>query len=286
MPDLHTKAVTYADLLVKRGKEKIVFTTAYASWQAQLADEAGIDGVIVGDSAGHVELGYKATLPVRLPGMLERCVACWRGSKRLFLIGDAPFGSTECSNPQAVETACEFVKHGCSMVKLEGPRYSTISAIADAGILVMAHLGLTPQGRARFGGYKIQGRTAKDASNIVRQCVEAERAGASMLLLEAVPPEVGAAVTSQLSIPVIGVGAGMYVDGQCVIAHDLIGIFSDFKPKFAFRYLEGGRLIREALTQYASDVRSWTFPFQENLYTMLEGERDKFLNPPQKEDVL
>lgn len=273
------KPVTLQTLIEKkRDGVPIVFTTAYASWQARLADEAGIDGLVIGDSAAHVEDGYPSTVPMRLPEMLERCSAVWRGTKRCFRIGDAPFGTTEEGPEQAVRTAVEFIRHGCDAVKVEGAsgsRLTQIKAIADAGILVMGHVGLTPQSRARFGGYKVQGRTVETAQRIAEDAYMVERAGVALLLVEAVPPEVGERVRNAVRIPVIGVGAGPQVDGQTVIVHDLLGLFDQFRPKFAKRYLEGAALVRNALVDYAADVRGRRFPAAEHRYEMVPGEREK-----------
>lgn len=269
--------VTLQTLISKKAAgEKIVFTTAYASWQARLADRAGIDGLVVGDSAAHVELGFQSTVPCKVSDLLPRLTSCWRATKRCLLVGDLPFGSYEASNEQAVRTAVEFIQHGASIVKLEGPCYARAEAIASAGILVMGHVGLTPQSRARFGGYRVQGKTAVEALKIVE---EAKRLAwtCSLLLIEAVPAEVGKLVAESVSVPVIGVGAGPHVAGQTVIAHDLLGLFEDFRPKFARRYLEGSKLIEGALAGYAGDVRAGRFPSKENEYSMAEGEAEKLL---------
>lgn len=271
-----TQPVTLQTLIEKVAKrEKIVMTTAYASWQARLADEAGVDALIVGDSAAHVELGFQSTVPCKVSDLIPRLTACWRGTKRCLLIGDMPFGSYEVSDEQAIRTGVEFVQHGASVVKLEGPCFERVRALAKTGILVMGHLGLTPQTRARFGGYRVQGKTASEAKRISAQAHKMEDAGAVLLLLEAVPPEVGALVADELDIPVIGVGAGPHVDGQTVILHDLLGLFDQFKPRFAKRYLEGGKLIRDALTHYATEVRTGAFPAEEHLYAMEEGEAER-----------
>lgn len=264
--------VTLADLQRAKGeKRKIVMTTAYAAWQARLADEAGIDAVIIGDSAAHVEDGYQSTVPMRLPEMLERCSAVWRGSKRLFKIGDAPFGSTEESPEQAVRTAVQFVQHGCDAVKVEGAspaRLRQIEAMVGAGIIVMGHVGLTPQTRAKFGGYKVQ----YEEERIATEADAVTSAGASLLLVEATPPSIGRRVTNSQAVPVIGVGAGPDTDGQTVILHDLLGLFRDFKPKFARRYLDGSVLICEALSSYAEDVRGGTFPRAAECYAEREAK--------------
>lgn len=270
--------VTLQTLLDKKaGGKKIVMTTAYASWQARLADEAGIDALIVGDSAAHVELGYTSTVPCKVSDLLPRLTACWRGTKRCLLIGDMPFGSYEVSNEQAISTAVEFIQHGASVVKMEGPCFDRIEAIARRGILVMAHLGLTPQQRARYGGYKVQGRTSDTALTILNACETAASAGADLLLLEAVPSTLGRAVAARLRVPVIGVGAGPDVDGQTVILHDLLGLFDQFKPKFAKRYADGAQQIRSALSEYAKEVRETSFPAAEHCYYMAEGELEKLV---------
>ena len=236
----------------KRENKKTVLTTAYDYPQANIADKAGVDAILVGDSVA-------------------------RGAKNAFLIGDMPYMSYQVSNEEAIYNAGRFVRAGMDCVKVEGAMVERIKAIADSGIMVMSHLGLTPHTRAKLGGYRVQGKTAAQAEIILEQALALQEAGCSFLLLEGMPRESAELISSKLRIPVYGIGAGDKVDGQLVIFHDLMGLFWEFKSKFVKRYCEAGQIMQKALMQYASEVREGLFPSQENFYAIKEEELEKLL---------
>ena len=206
----------------KKKKEKTVMVTAYDYPQAIIADGAGVDCILVGDSLGMTTLGHKTTIPVTMDDMIRSCEAVSRGAKNAFLIGDMPYMSYQISNEEAVHNAGRFVKAGMDCVKVEGAMIDRIKAISDAGIMVMSHLGLTPHTRAKLGGYRVQGKTAKQAEIILKQAKDLQEAGCTFLLLEGMPRESAKMIADNLDIPVYGIGAGDLVDGQLVIFHDLI----------------------------------------------------------------
>jgi 3-methyl-2-oxobutanoate hydroxymethyltransferase len=256
---------------------KTVLVTAYDYPQAILADRAGVDAILVGDSLGMTTLGYKTTIPVTMDDMIRSCEAVSKGNQNAFLIGDMPYMSYQPSNQVAIENAGRFIVAGCDMVKVEGAMIERVKAICDSGIMVMSHLGLTPHTRAKLGGYKVQGKTADQAEVILNQALKLQEAGCSALLLEAMPKEPAAMIANELKIPVYGIGGGNEVDGQLVIFHDLVGLFWEFKSKFVKRYCEAGKIIQDALEQYATEVRNGGFPSSENFYEIKEEELEKLL---------
>lgn len=261
----------------KKQNIKTVMTTAYDYPQATIADRAGVDAILVGDSLGMTTMGYKSTIPVTMDDMIRSAEAVSRGAKNAFLIGDMPYMSYQISNEDAVRNAGRFVKAGMDCVKVEGAMIDRIKAICDSGIMVMSHLGLTPHTRAKLGGYRVQGKTAKQAEIILEQARALEEAGCSFLLLEGMPRESASVIAQNLNIPVYGIGAGDKVDGQLVIFHDLMGLFWEFKSKFVKRYCEAGQIMCKALEQYAEEVRNGAFPSEENFYAIKEEELEKLL---------
>jgi 3-methyl-2-oxobutanoate hydroxymethyltransferase len=261
----------------KRTKEKTCMVTAYDYPQALIADKAGVDVVLVGDSCGMTTHGYKTTLPVTMDEMVNHCEAVSRGAKDAFLVGDMPYMSYQPSNQIAVENAGRFIKAGMDCAKVEGAMIDRVKAIVESGIMVMSHLGLTPHTRAKLGGYRVQGKTAKSAEIVLNQALKLQDAGCSFLLLEAMPTEPAGMIAEKLSIPVYGIGAGDRVDGQLVILHDLVGLFWEFKSKFVKRYCEAGQLIQSALEEYKSEVKGGQFPAPENFYEIKEEELEKLL---------
>ena len=261
----------------KRTKEKTCMVTAYDYPQALIADKAGIDVVLVGDSCGMTTHGYKTTLPVTMDEMVNHCEAVSRGAKDAFLVGDMPYMSYQPSNQIAVENAGRFIRAGMDCAKVEGAMIDRIKAIVESGIMVMSHLGLTPHTRAKLGGYRVQGKTAKSAEIILDQALRLQDAGCSFLLLEAMPTEPAGIIAEKLSIPVYGIGAGDRVDGQLVIFHDLVGLFWEFKSKFVKRYCEAGQLIQSSLEEYRQEVKDGVFPAPENFYEIKEEELEKLL---------
>ena len=261
----------------KRTGEKTCLVTAYDYPQALIADKAGVDAILVGDSCGMTTHGYKTTIPVTMDEMINHCEAVSRGAKDAFLIGDMPYMSYQESNELAVRNAGRFIVAGMDMVKVEGAMVERIKAICDSGIMVMSHLGLTPHTRAKLGGYKVQGKTAKSAEIVLDQARRLQDAGCSALLLEAMPTEPAGMIAKELDIPVYGIGGGDRVDGQLVILHDLVGLFWEFKSKFVKRYCEAGQMIQSALEDYKSEVKSGKFPAEENFYEIKEHELEKLL---------
>ena len=257
--------------------EKTVLVTAYDYPQAILADRAGVDCILVGDSLGMTQLGYKTTIPVTMDDMIRSCEAVSRGAQNAFLIGDMPYMSYQQSDELAIENAGRFIRAGMDMVKVEGAMVDRVRAIVKSGIMVMSHLGLTPHTRAKLGGYKVQGKTADQAEVILQQALALQEAGCSALLLEAMPKEPAEMIAKHLSIPVYGIGGGDGVDGQLVIFHDLTGLFWEFKSKFVKRYCEAGKLIQDSLEQYVHEVKSGIFPAPENFYEIKEEELEKLL---------
>ena len=265
---------------MKRRGDKIVVVTAYDSPGARFAEDAGIDMVLVGDTAAMVVLGHEGTtVPVTVDEMLFLTRTVSRQSRRPLVVGDMPFGSYQVSDEDAVRNAIRFVKEGgADIVKLEGagPMTSRARSIVEAGIPVMGHIGLTPQSATMLGGFKTQGRTADAARRLVIDAHALEDAGCCSLVLEAVPAPVAARITAELSIPTIGIGAGPDCDGQVLVYHDLLGLTEGHLPRFVKRYANLSREIRDALEAYAAEVRSGAFPGEEHTYAMPEEELAAF----------
>ena len=265
---------------MKRRGDKIVVVTAYDAPGARFAEDAGIDIVLVGDTAAMVVLGHEGTtVPVTVDEMLFLTRTVARQARRPLVVGDMPFGSYQVSDEDAVRNAIRFVKEGgADIVKLEGagPMTSRARAIVESGIPVMGHIGLTPQSATMLGGFKTQGRTADAARRLVVDAHALEDAGCCTLVLEAVPSPVAARITSEVSIPTIGIGAGLDCDGQVLVYHDLLGLTEGHLPRFVKRYANLSREIRDALEAYAAEVRTGVFPGEEHAYAMPEEELAAF----------
>ncbi|MDQ4029956.1 MAG: 3-methyl-2-oxobutanoate hydroxymethyltransferase [Actinomycetota bacterium] len=257
---------------MKRRGDKIVMVTAYDAPGARFAEDAGVDLVLVGDTAAMVVLGYEGTtVPVTMDEMLFLTRTVARASNRPIVVGDMPFGSYQVSDEDAVRNAIRFVKEArADVVKLEGagPSLSRVRAIVGAGIPVMGHVGLTPQSATMLGGFKTQGRTADKARKLLADARELEAAGCFSVVLEAVPAPVAARITETLSIPTIGIGAGNACDGQVLVYHDLLGLSEGHLPRFVKRYANLSGEIRDALAAYVHDVRTGAFPEEEHTYRM------------------
>ncbi len=266
-------------LEMKRRGEKIVMVTAYDAPSGRLADAAGVDLILVGDSAGMVVHGRESTVAVSLDEIVFMTQWVARGAKRPLVIADMPFGSYEASNEQAVAHAVRLVKEGgADAVKLErgGTSIERARAIVDAGIAVMGHIGLTPQTATVLGGFKAQGRTADRAKQLVDDALALQDAGCFAVVLEAVPAPVARAVAKALAIPTIGIGAGADTDGQVLVWHDMLGYYEGHAPRFVKRYADLGDVITEALSRYAEEVRSGAFPEQQHTYSMPDEELAAF----------
>jgi 3-methyl-2-oxobutanoate hydroxymethyltransferase len=266
-------------LEMKRRGDKIVMVTAYDFPSGRLADAAGVDLVLVGDSSGMVVHGRESTVPVSLEEILFMTQWVSRGAKRLLVIADMPFGSYEVSDEDAVRNAVRLVKDGgADVVKLEGAgaMVSRARAIVDAGIGVMGHVGLTPQSATVLGGFKAQGRSAAHARRVLDDALALEAAGCFAVVLEAVPDAVAEAVTARLQVPTIGIGAGLHCDGQVLVWHDMLGFYEGRSPRFVKRYADLGAAIRDALERFADEVRSGAFPEAQHTYAMPEEELAAF----------
>ncbi len=261
--------VTIHDLRgFKERGERFVMLTAYDFPTSQVLDEAGIPVLLVGDSVSNVVLGYDSTVPVTMDEMLHHTRAVARGASHALIVGDMPFGSYQGSIEDGMRNAMRFMKEGgAHAVKLEGAQTELIARLVEAGVPVMGHLGLTPQSVHQFGGYRVQGRSEEQADAIVRWAKEIEEAGAFSLVLEAVPSELAARVTGQLSIPTIGIGAGPGCDGQVLVIHDLIGLTGGHVPKFVKQYASVRDDIASAARAYAEEVARGEFPGPEHSYS-------------------
>ena len=275
-----TERLTLAGVtdLVRHGK-RLAMVTAYDAASAALADAAGLDIVLVGDSAAMTILGHASTLPVTMDEMLMLTRAVSRGVRRAFVVADMPFGAYQPGEDEALRNAIRFVKEaGADAVKLEGAgrTLTRISAILDAGIPVMGHVGLTPQSASLAGSYKARGRTAAEARRIFDEARALERTGCFAVVLEAIPARVAARITDTLKIPTIGIGAGASCDGQVLVWHDLLGLTRGHVPRFVKRYANLSQMMLEALQRYASDVRSAAFPDDTHTYSMPPEELARF----------
>jgi 3-methyl-2-oxobutanoate hydroxymethyltransferase len=264
---------------LKRRGQKLVMVTAYDFPSARIADDAGVELVLVGDSAGMVVLGNESTVPVTMEELLMLTRAVARGAKRPLVIADMPFGSFQVSDDGAVANAVRFVKEGgADAVKLEGagPTLSRVSAIVGAGVPVMGHVGLTPQSATMLGGFKAQGRTAAKAEQLYEDALALEAAGCFAVVLEAVPAQVAARVTEALRVPTIGIGAGADCDGQVLVWHDLLGLYEGKAPRFVKRYADLAAEAKHALEAYAEDVRERRFPEEQHTYAIPDEELESF----------
>lgn len=253
----------------KENGEKLTMLTAYDYSTAKLMDEAGIHSILVGDSLGNVVLGYEDTLSVTMEDMIHHGAAVARGAKNALVIIDMPFMSYQTSVYDAVVNAGRLIKEGRGgAVKLEGGREvcPQIRAITEAGIPVCAHLGLTPQSIHAFGGHKVQGRTEEAAQKMLENAREVEAAGAFAVVLECVPKKLAERITKELRIPTIGIGAGNACDGQVLVYQDMLGMFSDFTPKFVKKFANVGNVMKEAFQNYAEEVSTGAFPAEEHEY--------------------
>ena len=273
------KKITVSTLLKKKAeKEKITMLTAYDCSTARYFDEAGIDTILVGDSLGMVILGYESTHNVSMEEMKIFTSAVCRGAKRAFVVADMPFLSYQTTVEDAVKNAGTLIQSGASAVKLEGATdliLSVIKRLTETGIPVVGHLGFTPQYLNVLGGYKVQGKSYENTLTMLEQAKKLEAAGAFAVVLEMVPEESAEFITKQLKIPTIGIGAGKYCDGQVLVCDDILGKFSEFKPKFARRYANFQEEIMQAAQKYISDVKTAAFPDDAESFHLNEEEMKK-----------
>ena len=268
--------ISILDLQQKKVQGRpITMLTAYDYPGALLVDQAGIDMILVGDSLAMTVLGHTSTVPVTMDEMLHHCKAVARGASRAFLVGDMPFLSYQVDRVEAIRNAGRFIKEaGMDAVKLEGGSEvaDTVRAIANAGIAVMGHLGLTPQSVAKLGGYKVQAKSAQAARRLLADALALQEAGCFALVLEAVPAQLAGLVSQKLAIPTIGIGAGPDCDGQVLVFHDILGLFDRFTPKFVKQYANLRQPILDALHAYRAEVESHAFPDAAHSFTMDQDE--------------
>ncbi len=259
---------------MKKKGEKISMLTAYDYTTAKLVDEAGVPLILVGDSLGMVVLGYNSTVPVTLEVMLHHTKAVVRGVKNALVVGDMPFMTYQASEEEALHNAARFLQEaGCPAVKLEGgvTMEKTIRRLVDSGIPVCGHIGLTPQSINAFGGHKIQGKTPEAAKRLLEDALAVERGGAFAVVLETVPAPLAALVTKKLTIPTIGIGAGIGCDGQVQVINDVLGSYTDFVPKHAKQYAQVAKVVAGAIAAYHADVKSGAFPTDAQSFPMDES---------------
>ena len=253
----------------KKNQRKITALTAYDYTFARLLDESGIDVILVGDSAGMVAMGYENTLPVTMDEMIHHTRGVRRGVQHALLVGDMPFMSYHTSKEDTIRNAGRFIQEGgAEAVKMEGGSrvLDKISAVVQAGISVMGHVGLTPQSVHQFGGYRVQGKNYLDARQIKKDALDLQKAGVFSLVLEGIPMELAAEITAELKIPTIGIGAGPHCDGQILVTQDMLGMNLDFAPKFVKKYGELGTTVRSAVQDYVDEVQSGAFPDEAHSY--------------------
>ena len=276
---INKKQKKFLDFLeMKQKGKKVTYLTAYDYPTASFAEKAGMDMLLVGDSLGMCVYGYEGTIPVTMEQMIYHSEAVRRGAPNTFIVGDMPFMSYQKNVEDAIHNAGRFYKEAhVDAIKLEGGRrvISQIKGIVDAGMLIMGHIGLTPQSSGQLGGFKAQGRTAESALELMKDAQAIEEAGAFSLLLEAIPPELGEIITKRLRIPVFSIGAGIHCDGQLLIVSDMLGIFEAFTPKFVKKYANLSGEISNAFRKYIDDVRQEKFPEEKHTYSMAAGEFDK-----------
>ena len=265
-------SITRLMAMKKRG-ERFAMLTAYDYPSARLVEEAGVPIILVGDTLGMVVLGYDTTIPVTMDEMLHHVKAVVRGTRKAHVVADMPFMSFQAGPQDALRNAGRMLKEGgAQSVKLEGGRRvaDTISLLVSSGIPVMGHIGLTPQSVNQFGGYKVQGKTPAAAVKLINDAVALEEAGASAIVLETIPAQLGELITQKVSIPTIGIGAGPHCDGQVQVFHDLLGLFDEFIPKHAKRYAQLGDVIKEAVGRYVTDVQDGAFPTERESFLVDE----------------
>ncbi len=265
------KRKTVAGILgMKKKGEKITMLTAYDAAMASMLTDAEVDVLLVGDSLGMVMLGYDSTVPVTMDEMIHHASAVRRGAPAAFVVGDMPFGSYQSSTRDAILNGGRFLKEaGCDAVKLEGGLEvcETVTALVQAGISVMAHIGLTPQTATQLGGYKVQGRDVESARKMVAEARALEEAGAFAIVLECIPDELGRILSEEIAIPTIGIGAGVHCDGQVLVTHDLLGMFDKFIPSFVKSYCKLAPVIKDAVAEYNTEVRSGAYPDAEHSFS-------------------
>lgn len=272
------KKISAGEVLASKNKERLAVLTAYDYSTATICDKAGVDILLVGDSASMVMLGNTSTMPIGMEEMVVFCRGVSKGANRAMVVGDMPFGSYQPGASTATENAIRLVKAGCDAVKLEGgtEMADIVKAIVASGIPVMGHIGLKPQTSSLWEGYKMQGRTTEAAAKLIEDAKALESAGVFSIVLEMVASEVAAEITNAVKVPTIGIGSGKDCDGQVLVLHDMLGIYEDIKPRFVKRYAELSKVMSEAISNYCADVKEQKFPGEANIFHMDSEEAARF----------
>ncbi|MFW9944093.1 MAG: 3-methyl-2-oxobutanoate hydroxymethyltransferase [Candidatus Sifarchaeia archaeon] len=282
------RKTTHSIRLMKKKGKKIVMLTSYDAPTAKILSDCGVDMILVGDSVGNTLLGYESTVPVTLDDVIHHSAAVARAKPNCLIVGDMPFMSYKVSVEQALENCGLMLqKGGAEAVKIEGAgrAIEIVKAVVDSGIPVMGHIGLTPQSIYEFGGYRIQGRTADTAKQLVEQARSLEDAGVFSMVIELVPSETAKVITESVQVPTIGIGAGPHCDGQVLVLHDMLGLFQDFKPTFVKRYANIHEVIVNAVKEYSKEVREGVFPDDDHSFEMADVETGRLYGrttPPDK----
>jgi 3-methyl-2-oxobutanoate hydroxymethyltransferase len=270
-----TRRITVRDVRAMKAKgEKIGMLTAYDYTSSRLADGAGVPVILVGDSLGMVVLGYDSTVPVTMDDMVRHVQAVSRGARHALIVGDLPFMSYRVDMGRSLDNAARLIQEGgAHAVKLEGGENvaETVGRIAECGIPVMGHVGLTPQSVNSFGGYRVQGKSKDDSARLIRDAIALQEAGAFAIVLELVPSALSGIITQRLSIPTIGIGAGLHCDGQVQVLHDMLGLYTDFVPKHSRQYSRLSEAMADAFNRYIADVKNGSFPGEEESFRMDES---------------
>jgi 3-methyl-2-oxobutanoate hydroxymethyltransferase len=275
---MEDKKITVKEIAAKKGRQKITMLTSYDYPMAYLVDKAGIDMILVGDSLANVVLGLESTTEVGMAEMLHHAKAVTRAAKRALVIGDMPYESYQLEPAEAVKNSRRFIEEAkCGAVKLEwfDRCLEVTDKIIRAGIPVMGHIGLTPQTADKLGGFKVQGKDAEAASRLIKQAQDLEKSGCFAIVLECVPDRIAQIITQEIKIPTIGIGAGVYCDGQVLVVHDLLGLFERYTPKFVKKYINLSPLILKAVEEYKDEVIQGRFPGKEYSFSIKEEELNK-----------
>ncbi|HJS64842.1 MAG TPA: 3-methyl-2-oxobutanoate hydroxymethyltransferase [Nitrososphaeraceae archaeon] len=272
-----SRKLTVTEFMLMKNREKISMVTSYDYWSSKICDKAGIDVLLVGDSAGMVMLGYDSTIPVRMKEMLLFTRAVARGTKRGLIVSDMPLGSYQTDTMHAIRNAIRFIKAGSDAVKLEGgvEVADKIKAIVNCGIPVLGHIGLKPQTAKLWEGYKVQGNTCTSGSDLIKDAKELEKAGVFGIVLEMVASEISKLISKNVRIPTIGIGSGPYCDGQVLVLHDMLGLYDDIKPRFVKNYTHLSKHIFEATQNYINEVKTGVFPEDKHTFHMKKDEYNK-----------
>lgn len=276
---LTKKKVSVSDVLSSKNREKLAVLTAYDYSTAAICDKAGIEILLVGDSASMVVLGNPTTVPIGMEEMTIFCNAVARAAKRAMVVGDMPFGSYQPDKSLAIQNAVRLIKSGCDAVKLEGGTEiaGTVKAIVDSGIPVMGHIGLKPQTSSLWEGYRMQGRTAEAAEKLLRDAEALQSAGVFSIVLEMVASEVAGEITKAVQVPTVGIGSGAECDGQVLVLHDMLGIYEDIKPRFVKRYSQLAKVMLDSIANYTNDVKTGKFPEEPHTFHMDHEEASRFM---------